>query len=57
MANLISSPAEVRKISNLLEVLRSKGYNQKTIEIILEELLPRNDKYLINYKCFSIIFQ
>ena len=50
MANLISSPAEVRKISNLLEVLRSKGYNQKTIEIILEELLPQNDKYLINYQ-------
>lgn len=31
-------------------MLRSKGYNQKTIERILEELIPQNDKCIINYQ-------
>lgn len=50
MSSLISSSAEIGKISNLLEMLRSKGYNQKTIERILEELIPQNDKCIINYQ-------
>lgn len=50
MASLITSEKEISKIFKMLELLRSKGYNQKTIEAILDNIIPDNKQYMVTYQ-------
>lgn len=50
MSDLITNKEEIKKLSNCLDILRSKGYNQATVENILDELIPQNENYILNYQ-------
>lgn len=48
MSHIIKSEQDIAMISQLLEKLRSNGYNEDILEEILNEITPKNNKLPIN---------